>query len=146
MQQLIESALVNNRDLRVAALNVEAFQAQYRIQRADLGHVQATAAFFQLLAQVPINEGVQDHARSGGDLVQTSLKNGGCLHHSHPFDNGGSPHARGDAKRGKITVTDMRHPSGVRFSSTQSFVVSYVPAGTQNPVTVVLTPLPGIMA
>jgi hypothetical protein len=49
----------------------------------------------------------------------------------------------GDAKRGKITVTDMRHPSGVRFSSTQSFVVSYVPAGTQNPVTVVLTPLPG---
>ncbi|CAI8756877.1 putative efflux pump outer membrane protein TtgC [Pseudomonas sp. IT-93MI4] len=36
LQQLIESALVNNRDLRVAALNVEAFQAQYRIQRADL--------------------------------------------------------------------------------------------------------------
>ncbi|WP_419736059.1 AdeC/AdeK/OprM family multidrug efflux complex outer membrane factor [Pseudomonas sp. COR18] len=36
LQQLIESALRNNRDLRVAALNVEAFQAQYRIQRADL--------------------------------------------------------------------------------------------------------------
>ncbi|HHS7810274.1 AdeC/AdeK/OprM family multidrug efflux complex outer membrane factor [Pseudomonas putida] len=36
LHQLIESALVNNRDLRVAALNVEAFQAQYRIQRADL--------------------------------------------------------------------------------------------------------------
>lgn len=36
LQQLIESALMNNRDLRVAALNVEAFQAQYRIQRADL--------------------------------------------------------------------------------------------------------------
>ncbi|MCU0120068.1 efflux transporter outer membrane subunit [Pseudomonas sp. B2M1-30] len=36
LQQLIESALINNRDLRVAALNVEAFQAQYRIQRADL--------------------------------------------------------------------------------------------------------------
>jgi multidrug efflux system outer membrane protein len=36
LQQLIESALVNNRDLRVAALNVKAFQAQYRIQRADL--------------------------------------------------------------------------------------------------------------
>ncbi len=34
--QLISQALVNNRDLRVAALNVEAFQAQYRIQRADL--------------------------------------------------------------------------------------------------------------
>ncbi|WP_256350181.1 efflux transporter outer membrane subunit [Pseudomonas sp. F9001] len=36
MRQLIGQALVNNRDLRVAALNVEAFQAQYRIQRADL--------------------------------------------------------------------------------------------------------------
>ncbi|MGF6097859.1 AdeC/AdeK/OprM family multidrug efflux complex outer membrane factor [Pseudomonas sp. 18175] len=36
LQQLIGQALVNNRDLRVAALNVEAFQAQYRIQRADL--------------------------------------------------------------------------------------------------------------
>jgi len=36
LQQLIGDALANNRDLRVAALNVEAFQAQYRIQRADL--------------------------------------------------------------------------------------------------------------
>ncbi|OLF53512.1 AdeC/AdeK/OprM family multidrug efflux complex outer membrane factor [Pseudomonas chlororaphis] len=36
LQTLIRRALVNNRDLRVAALNVEAFQAQYRIQRADL--------------------------------------------------------------------------------------------------------------
>ncbi len=36
LQQLIGEALVNNRDLRVATLNVEAFQAQYRIQRADL--------------------------------------------------------------------------------------------------------------
>lgn len=36
LQQLIQVALANNRDLKVAALNVEAFQAQYRIQRADL--------------------------------------------------------------------------------------------------------------
>jgi len=36
LQQLIGQALVNNRDLRVAALNVQAFQAQYRIQRANL--------------------------------------------------------------------------------------------------------------
>ncbi|NMX76650.1 AdeC/AdeK/OprM family multidrug efflux complex outer membrane factor [Pseudomonas sp. WS 5532] len=36
LQQLIGAALANNRDLRVAALNVQAFQAQYRIQRADL--------------------------------------------------------------------------------------------------------------
>ncbi|MDP2246226.1 AdeC/AdeK/OprM family multidrug efflux complex outer membrane factor [Pseudomonas sp.] len=36
LQQLIETALLNNRDLRVAALNIEAYRAQYRIQRADL--------------------------------------------------------------------------------------------------------------
>lgn len=36
LQQLIQTALVNNRDLRVAALNIDAFRAQYRVQRADL--------------------------------------------------------------------------------------------------------------
>ena len=36
LQQLIQTALQNNRDLRVAALNIDAYAAQYRIQRADL--------------------------------------------------------------------------------------------------------------
>lgn len=36
LQRLVELALANNRDLRVAALNVEAARAQYQIQRADL--------------------------------------------------------------------------------------------------------------
>jgi outer membrane protein, multidrug efflux system len=36
LQKLITLALDNNRDLRVAALNVEKSRAQYRIQRADL--------------------------------------------------------------------------------------------------------------
>ncbi|HYQ39915.1 MAG TPA: AdeC/AdeK/OprM family multidrug efflux complex outer membrane factor [Pseudomonas sp.] len=36
LQRVIQVALDNNRDLRVAALNVQAFQAQYRIQRAEL--------------------------------------------------------------------------------------------------------------
>jgi len=36
LQQLIALALTNNRDLRVAALNVESAQARYRIQRAQL--------------------------------------------------------------------------------------------------------------
>ena len=34
LQQLIATALENNRDLRLAALNVEAYEARYRIQRA----------------------------------------------------------------------------------------------------------------
>lgn len=36
MQKVIATALENNRDLRVAALNIEAARAAYRIQRADL--------------------------------------------------------------------------------------------------------------
>jgi multidrug efflux system outer membrane protein len=36
LQRLIALALTNNRDLRVAVLNVQSAQAQYRIQRADL--------------------------------------------------------------------------------------------------------------
>jgi len=36
LQRLVELALVNNRDLRVAALNVAQAQAQYRVQRSTL--------------------------------------------------------------------------------------------------------------
>ncbi len=36
LQTLIEQALVNNRDLRIAAANIQAARAQYRVQRADL--------------------------------------------------------------------------------------------------------------
>ncbi|MHB1062871.1 MAG: TolC family protein, partial [Thiobacillus sp.] len=36
LREVIALALVNNRDLRVAALNIEKARAQYRIQRADL--------------------------------------------------------------------------------------------------------------
>lgn len=36
LREVIAQALANNRDLRVAALNIEKARAQYRIQRADL--------------------------------------------------------------------------------------------------------------
>ncbi len=36
MQQVIETALTNNRDLRIATLNVQSARALYRVQRADL--------------------------------------------------------------------------------------------------------------
>ncbi|WP_409160538.1 efflux transporter outer membrane subunit [Pectobacterium sp. B2J-2] len=36
LRQVIQLALSHNRDLRIAALNIEKAQAQYRIQRADL--------------------------------------------------------------------------------------------------------------
>jgi multidrug efflux system outer membrane protein len=36
LQKLIELALINNRDARIAAINVAAARAQYQVQRADL--------------------------------------------------------------------------------------------------------------
>ena len=45
LQRLINIALHNNRDLRVAVLNIESAQAQYRIQHADLfPHIDLTGA------------------------------------------------------------------------------------------------------
>jgi multidrug efflux system outer membrane protein len=44
LQRLIALALANNRDLRVAALNVESAQARYRIQRAELFPTVAASA------------------------------------------------------------------------------------------------------
>jgi multidrug efflux system outer membrane protein len=46
LQTLIEQALVNNRDLRVAAANIAAARAQYHIQRAELlPEVDASAGY-----------------------------------------------------------------------------------------------------
>jgi multidrug efflux system outer membrane protein len=51
LQKLINLALANNRDLRVAALNIERSRAQYRIQRSDLlpkVDANASATFLRL--------------------------------------------------------------------------------------------------
>jgi multidrug efflux system outer membrane protein len=58
LQRLVEIALANNRDLRVAALNVREAQAQYRIQRSAL---------------LPQVSGFADasHARTPGSLTQS---------------------------------------------------------------------------
>lgn len=58
LRQLINVALENNRDLRVAALNVDAYRALYRIQRADL--LPAVSA-----------DGSGSRTRTPGDLNQT---------------------------------------------------------------------------
>lgn len=54
LQAVIALALKNNRDLRVAALNVEATRAQYRIQRSELfPEIGATARGNFLSADIP---------------------------------------------------------------------------------------------
>jgi multidrug efflux system outer membrane protein len=63
LQRLIEIALSNNRDLRVAALNVQQMQAQYRIQRAQL-FPQVGALADASRSQTPTSSG-------GGKIAQS---------------------------------------------------------------------------
>lgn len=63
LQSVIELALANNRDLRVAALNVERVQAMYRIQRAAQYpgvNVSASREFYR----VPENMSATGHAQT----------------------------------------------------------------------------------
>ncbi len=53
LQQLIALALTNNRDLRVAVLNVQSAQAQYRIQRAQLFPT-VNASAVEQVQEIPI--------------------------------------------------------------------------------------------
>jgi multidrug efflux system outer membrane protein len=54
LQQLIALALANNRDLRVAVLNVQSAQAQYRIQRAQLFPT-INASAVEQAQEIPLN-------------------------------------------------------------------------------------------
>jgi multidrug efflux system outer membrane protein len=77
LQRLIEAALRNNRDLRVAALNVAAAQAQFRSQRADLfPHIDlsGSGAFGALPASTSIPVGTAGGA--GGAAAGTAASGG----------------------------------------------------------------------
>jgi multidrug efflux system outer membrane protein len=57
LQEVIARALANNRDLRVAVLNVERARALYRVQRADrVPSVEATAAMVRTGGDAPFTE------------------------------------------------------------------------------------------
>ena len=75
-QQLVELALANNRDLRVAALNVRAAEAQYRIQRAGLfPSIDATG--IEQIEKLPA--GVNPSATAGGGGSATGAGTGGLV-------------------------------------------------------------------
>jgi outer membrane protein, multidrug efflux system len=82
LQRLIALALAQNRDLRVAALNVQSAQAQYRIQRAQLFPTIDASAVEQveriplgvLEAEVPASAG------AGGTGTASSLPSGITVH------------------------------------------------------------------
>jgi multidrug efflux system outer membrane protein len=74
LQRIIDQALVNNRDLRIAVANIEATRAQYRIQRADLlPQVDASASYSYrrtgssgVTTGVPVGTGGNNGVGNGG--------------------------------------------------------------------------------
>ena len=69
LQQVIEQAISNNRDLRVSLLNVEKAQAQYRIQSASLlPTVAATASQSNARSAVASSTSVQGQTSHAGGL------------------------------------------------------------------------------
>jgi outer membrane protein, multidrug efflux system len=81
LQQLIALALTNNRDLRVAALNVQSAQAQYRIQRAELfPTVNATAAEQAELLPAGVLGGTGAGAGGAGSAASSAPGTGQVLH------------------------------------------------------------------
>lgn len=78
LRQLIALALSSNRDLRVAALNVEAAQARYRVQRAELFPTVAATGVEQV-EQYP--SGVLSFAGAGTTSVGSPFTIGGALFH-----------------------------------------------------------------
>jgi multidrug efflux system outer membrane protein len=76
MQRLIEIALANNRDLRVAALNVQATQAQYRIQRSDLFPTIAATGLEQI-EKYPSGVTPAQGGTGTGGSVGTAVSTGG---------------------------------------------------------------------
>lgn len=64
LQEIIRTALQNNRDLRLAALNVEKAQAMYRVQRAELAPVVSGTASGSM-GRTPADLSSTGHATTG---------------------------------------------------------------------------------
>jgi multidrug efflux system outer membrane protein len=79
LQEIIQKALENNRDLRVAALNIEATRAAYRIQRADLfPSVDGSASFTR--------QGVPENASTTGEAYTSNTVSAGVGITSYELD------------------------------------------------------------
>ena len=78
LQRIIDQALVNNRDLRVAVANIEATRAQYRIQRADLlPQIDASGTFsYRRNSRTGVTTGTTTGTGTGGAGTGTGTGTG----------------------------------------------------------------------
>ena len=116
LKRYVEIALVNNRDLRVAMLNVEQARAQYRISRADLfPRIDAT--------------GIYRRFRSAGDTTSDSKSNprnaaSGVATGGATNGTGGTTGAGGTPTGGTAGGIDPTAGGGVTTSSAVGSVSS----------------------
>ena len=118
LQKLIALALENNRDLRVAALNIERFRALYQIKRADLlPKVDANAgASFQRIAET----------LSGKDrAITTEQYNVGLGISSYELDMFGRVRSLKDQALEQFLATEQAHRS-VQISLVSQVATTYL--------------------
>ena len=92
LQRLIQIGLENNRDLRVAALNIEAAQAQYRAQYANL-FPQISATGGAAFEEIPGNSafafgGATGGASTGASSASTTIPTGSKSFYLRSFNAG----------------------------------------------------------
>ena len=88
LQALIKAALRNNRDLRVATLNIATAQAQYRVQRSDLFPqigLSAAGEFGELPAEAGLPTSGSGVGAAAGAGAPTSVINTGPKHISYRY-------------------------------------------------------------
>lgn len=113
LQQLIELALQNNRDLRIAVLNIEQARAQYRIQRAD---------------QLPsvglaLSQSRQNPSNSGSGIASTAM--GGLALNAFELDVFGRVRALSEAAQASYLATAEARKT-VQISLIASVASSYL--------------------
>jgi outer membrane protein, multidrug efflux system len=82
LQQLIALALRDNRDLRVAALNVQSAQAQYRIQRSQLFPTVDASAVEQV-QEIPLSVLEAEFPTAAAAVGGSALPTGGVTVHTY---------------------------------------------------------------
>jgi outer membrane protein, multidrug efflux system len=111
LQQLIDLALANNRDLRVAVLNIEQARAQYQIRRAD---------------QLPtVNLGVSGSRVPGANDSITSSYSAGLVVSAFELDLFGRVRSLGDAAQAQFLATEEARRA-VQISMVASVANAYL--------------------
>jgi outer membrane protein, multidrug efflux system len=111
LQQLIDLALTNNRDLRVAVLNIEQARAQYQIRRAD---------------QLPtVNLGVSGSRTPGANDSITSTYSAGLVVSAFELDLFGRVRSLTDAAQAQFLATEEAR-RGVQISLVASVANAYL--------------------